>query len=90
MDAIARALFIYVFLIVLFRISGKRTLSEMTSFDLLILHLAQRCDLIEHRSKFGGRPGIEGCHQLTEAILWQPIEQLPDRDPLFPPRGPVQ
>jgi len=37
MDAILRGLAVYVFLLLLFRIAGRRTLSEMTSFDFVLL-----------------------------------------------------
>jgi len=37
MGSIVRVLAIYLFLHLLFRISGKRTLSQMTTFDLLVL-----------------------------------------------------
>jgi len=37
MDAILRGLVVYVFLLLLFRIAGRRTLSEMTSFDFVLL-----------------------------------------------------
>jgi uncharacterized membrane protein YcaP (DUF421 family) len=37
MDAVIRAVVIYAFLYVLFRLAGKRALSEMTAFDLLLL-----------------------------------------------------
>jgi uncharacterized membrane protein YcaP (DUF421 family) len=37
MDAIARGLFIYLFLLLMFRLAGRRTLSEMTSFDFVLL-----------------------------------------------------
>lgn len=37
MNAIVRALAMYLFLLVVFRISGKRTLAEITTFDLLLL-----------------------------------------------------
>jgi uncharacterized membrane protein YcaP (DUF421 family) len=37
MDSILRGLSIYLFLIVLFRIAGTRTLAEMTSFDFVLL-----------------------------------------------------
>jgi len=37
MDAILRGLVMYVFLLVLFRIAGRRTLAEMTNFDLVLL-----------------------------------------------------
>lgn len=37
MDAVLRAAAIYVFLLVLFRIAGRRTLAEMTSFDFVLV-----------------------------------------------------
>jgi uncharacterized membrane protein YcaP (DUF421 family) len=37
MDAVLRALAIYAFLFLLFRISGKRTLAQVTSFDFVLL-----------------------------------------------------
>lgn len=37
MDAVFRAFVVYVFLLVVFRISGKRSLSEATTFDFVLL-----------------------------------------------------
>lgn len=37
MDAVLRGLAVYVFLLLLFRIAGRRTLSEMTNFDFVLL-----------------------------------------------------
>jgi uncharacterized membrane protein YcaP (DUF421 family) len=37
MDAVLRALAVYLFLMIVFRIAGRRTLTEMTSFDLILL-----------------------------------------------------
>jgi uncharacterized membrane protein YcaP (DUF421 family) len=37
MDAVIRASGVYVFLIVLFRIAGKRSLAEITTFDFVLL-----------------------------------------------------
>jgi uncharacterized membrane protein YcaP (DUF421 family) len=37
MDSVLRAAAIYVVLLVLFRVAGRRTLSEMTSFDFVLL-----------------------------------------------------
>jgi uncharacterized membrane protein YcaP (DUF421 family) len=37
MDAVLRGLAIYAFLLVLLRIAGKRTLAEITNFDLVLL-----------------------------------------------------
>ncbi len=37
MESVLRAVVVYLFLLAVFRISGKRTLSEATSFDLVLL-----------------------------------------------------
>ena len=37
MDAVLRSLAVYAFLLLLFRLSGKRTLSQITTFDLIVL-----------------------------------------------------
>jgi uncharacterized membrane protein YcaP (DUF421 family) len=37
MDAVVRVVAMYAFLLLVFRISGKRTMSEATTFDLLLL-----------------------------------------------------
>lgn len=37
MESVIRALIVYVFLLLVFRISGKRTLSQATAFDLVLL-----------------------------------------------------
>lgn len=37
MESVIRGLVVYLFLLVVFRISGKRTLSETSSFDLVLL-----------------------------------------------------
>lgn len=37
MESVIRGLIVYFFLLLIFRISGKRTLSETTSFDLVLL-----------------------------------------------------
>ena len=37
METVLRALFMYAFLLLLFRISGKRSLAQITSFDFVLL-----------------------------------------------------
>ena len=37
MDSILRALAVYTFLLVLFRVAGKRSLTDMTTFDFILL-----------------------------------------------------
>ena len=37
MDSVLRALVVYAFLLIIFRLSGKQSLSQMTGFDLILL-----------------------------------------------------
>jgi uncharacterized membrane protein YcaP (DUF421 family) len=37
MESVIRGLIVYFFLLVVFRVAGRRTLSEMTTFDLILL-----------------------------------------------------
>ncbi len=37
MDAVLRAAAVYIFMVVVFRLAGRRTLSDMTSFDFVLL-----------------------------------------------------
>ena len=37
MDAVLRAAAVYLFLVVVFRVSGKRTLAQVTTFDFILL-----------------------------------------------------
>jgi uncharacterized membrane protein YcaP (DUF421 family) len=37
METVIRAVIVYLFLLIVFRLSGKRTLSEATAFDLVLL-----------------------------------------------------
>jgi uncharacterized membrane protein YcaP (DUF421 family) len=37
MDSVLRAIFVYLLLLVLFRMAGKRTLAHMSTFDLVLL-----------------------------------------------------
>lgn len=56
MDAVIRGLAIYLVLIVLFRASGKRTLSQATTFDFVLLLMADRiADFISYRFPRVGR-----------------------------------
>jgi len=37
MDSVIRATIVYIFLLIVFRLAGKRTLAEVTTFDLVLL-----------------------------------------------------
>jgi uncharacterized membrane protein YcaP (DUF421 family) len=56
-DSVLRAASMYVFLMLIFRVAGRRTLSEMTSFDfvlLLIVSEATQQALIDEDNSFTG------------------------------------
>jgi uncharacterized membrane protein YcaP (DUF421 family) len=60
MDTILRATFVYFILLLIFRLSGKRTLAQITTFDLvltLIISEAIQQALVDHD------------HSLTNALL---------------------
>lgn len=60
MNAITRGLLVYLFLLVVFRISGKRTLSQATTFDLALLLII---------SETTQEAMIGNDHSLTHAML---------------------
>jgi uncharacterized membrane protein YcaP (DUF421 family) len=43
MNAVLRPLFIYVCLLIIFRITGKRALGEITNFDFVVLLIVSEC-----------------------------------------------
>jgi uncharacterized membrane protein YcaP (DUF421 family) len=59
-QAILRAIVVYVFVFVLFRVSGKRTLSETTGFDLVLLLII---------SETTQQAMVDDDHSLTNAVL---------------------
>src|SRR5688500_8803680 len=59
MDSVFRVAIIYFFLLVIFRISGKRTLSESTPFDLVVLLIIG--DLVQEAM-------VDSDHSLTNCI----------------------
>jgi uncharacterized membrane protein YcaP (DUF421 family) len=60
MEPVIRALVVYLFLLVVFRISGKRTLSETSSFDLILLLII---------SETTQQAMVDGDHSMTNAAL---------------------
>ena len=60
MEAVFRAVSVYLFLLVVFRIAGKRTLSETTSFDLVLLLII---------SETTQQAMVDGDHSMTNAAL---------------------
>lgn len=60
MDAVTRGLFIYVFLLVLFRLAGTRTVAQLTSFDLVLLLII---------SEATQQAMIDGDDSITNSVL---------------------
>lgn len=60
MESVIRGLIVYVFLLVVFRISGKRTLSEATAFDLVLLLII---------SETTQQAMVDNDHSMTNAAL---------------------
>jgi uncharacterized membrane protein YcaP (DUF421 family) len=60
MDAVTRGLFIYLFLLVLFRLAGTRTVAQLTSFDLVLLLII---------SEATQQAMIDGDDSITNSVL---------------------
>ena len=60
MDSVVRGLVVYLFLLIVFRIAGKRTLAEMSSFDLVLLLII---------SETTQQAMIDDDHSITNAFL---------------------
>lgn len=60
MDSVLRGLFVYVFLLLVFRLAGKRTLSQATSFDLVLLLII---------SETTQQAMVDNDHSVTNGIL---------------------
>lgn len=60
MDSVVKGLAVYVFLLLVFRISGRRTLSETTTFDLVLLLII---------SETTQQAMVDNDHSITNAFL---------------------
>ncbi|HMJ90208.1 MAG TPA: YetF domain-containing protein [Candidatus Acidoferrum sp.] len=60
MDSILRGLVIYFFLLLVFRVSGRRTLSKATTFDLVLLLII---------SEVTQQAMVDSDHSVTNAVL---------------------
>lgn len=60
MDSVIRALVVYVFLLIVFRIAGKRTLAEASNFELVVLLII---------SETTQQAMIDSDHSMTNAAL---------------------
>lgn len=60
MESVLRGLVVYLFLLIIFRISGKQTLSQTTSFDLVLLLII---------SETTQQAMVDSDHSVTNAFL---------------------
>jgi uncharacterized membrane protein YcaP (DUF421 family) len=60
MDSVIRGAIVYLFLLIVFRISGKRTLSEATTFDLVLLLII---------SETTQQAMVDGDHSMTNGAI---------------------
>lgn len=60
MESVLRGLAVYFFLLIIFRISGKRTLSQATSFDLILLLII---------SETTQQAMVDNDHSITNGVL---------------------
>lgn len=60
MESVVRGLVMYTILLVVFRLAGKRTLSEISSFDLVLLLII---------SETTQQAMVDGDHSMTNAVL---------------------
>jgi uncharacterized membrane protein YcaP (DUF421 family) len=60
MESVVRAVIVYVFLLIVVRLSGKRTLSEATAFDLVLLLII---------SETTQQAMVDNNHSMTNAAL---------------------
>src|SRR5678816_1003171 len=60
MDSILRGVAVYVFLLLIFRVAGKRTLSQTTTFDLVLLLII---------SETTQQAMVDDDHSLTNGML---------------------
>jgi uncharacterized membrane protein YcaP (DUF421 family) len=60
MEPVIRGLIVYLFLLIVFRVAGKRTLSEATTFDLVLLLII---------SETTQQAMVDGDHSMTNGAL---------------------
>ena len=60
MDAVLRGIIVYLFLLLVFRLSGRRTLSETTTFEFVLLLII---------SETTQQAMIDGDHSVTNAVI---------------------
>lgn len=70
MNSVLRAAAVYLFLLVIFRLLGKRTLAEVTSFDFVLLREA-RVGIEDALAAALEAQGLERMEQIKCAVLEQ-------------------
>lgn len=81
MGMVLRAIFVYVFLLILTRISGKRTLAEVTTFDfVLLLVISETMDVALMSDEFSvTSSAIMATSMIFVSVLLSLIEQKFDK-----------
>src|ERR1043165_8607101 len=67
MDAVLSAAVVYCFLLVVFRISGRRTLSDMTTFDFVLLLIIGEAT---EQGLLGGDPSMTNSARVIVTLLF--------------------
>ena len=66
MDSVIRGLVVYVFLLLIFRVAGKRTLAEATSFDLVMLLIISETT---QQAMIDGDDSITNCFLIVTTLV---------------------
>jgi uncharacterized membrane protein YcaP (DUF421 family) len=82
MDAVLRALAVYVFLMIAFRIAGRRTLTEITSFDFVLLLIISEAT---HNAMIGNDYSVTNSFLVVMTLIGTDIcfSYVKHRSPLF-------
>lgn len=89
-EKLIRSVVVYLFLLVAFRLAGKRQLGQMTAFDLVVLliisNVVQNAVIGNDNSLGGGLFGAAVIFLLNAAVAWltfrfKPIERLVEHTP---------
>jgi uncharacterized membrane protein YcaP (DUF421 family) len=74
LEKIVRCVIVYLFLLVVFRVMGKRQLGQMTAFDLIVLliisELVQNAMIGEDNSVTGGLISVTTLVLLNAGVAW--------------------
>ena len=95
-EKLVRSVVVYLFLLIAFRLAGKRQLGQMTAFDLVVLliisNVVQNAVIGNDNSLGGGLFGATVIFLLNAGVAWltfrfKPIERLVEHTPTVPVRS---